>query len=76
MNIGKARIEVRAQGCIDCGTFWSHAWEVARTLTVTIGKRTFDLDIHRCGDCMKPEQQPSLNFDNDGNNRCTSWEEL
>jgi hypothetical protein len=78
MNVGKARIHLKAEGCIDCGTPWSHAWEVAKTLTVRIGERVFYLDIHRCGDCMPKERQEAFDFqtDDDGNNRCTSWEEL
>ena len=59
MNVGKAKVRISAEGCIDCGTLWSHAWEVARVLTIRIGKRTYQLDIHRCGDCMK-KQQPKL----------------
>lgn len=52
MRFGKAKVTVKAAGCVDCGTEYSHDWEVARIIPVTIGKHVGEITIHRCGDCM------------------------
>ncbi len=53
MTIGKTKIELRARGCIGCGTEHSFNWEVARVIDVTINGRALTLGLHRCGDCMQ-----------------------
>jgi ferredoxin-like protein FixX len=50
-NIGKAKIRIEVEGCIDCGTRWSSGWTLAKQVPLQIGKRTLTIDIHRCADC-------------------------
>lgn len=52
MTIGRTKISIKASGCDRCGTEWSSGWYQAETVTVRIKNREFDLDIHRCADCV------------------------
>lgn len=56
-TIGKAKIDMDIRGCIDCGTEYSHGWEIARIIDVKIGGKVYQAEIHRCADCMKDRQQ-------------------
>lgn len=60
MNIGKSRITLRAEGCIDCGAKWCHRWETARVVKVVIDGRETALGLNRCGDCAA-KRAPLLN---------------
>ncbi len=57
LTVGKAKVNITARGCIDCGAQWSHAWEVAKLIAVTVGGREHTIAINRCGDCMKNHQE-------------------
>lgn len=52
IQIGKTKITVKAEGCFGCGTNCSHDWGEAKTISVTVGKKTELLSIPICGDCM------------------------
>lgn len=54
-RFGKAHVEIRVEGCVDCGTLWSSRWVLARTVEVQIGKRRSTIDVHRCADCAKKQ---------------------
>jgi hypothetical protein len=56
-TVGKAKIDLSVRGCIDCGTEYSHAWEVAKTIEVQIAGKAYQGQIHRCGDCMKKRKK-------------------
>jgi len=58
MNIGKAKITLRADGCIDCGTTWEARWETARVVSVVIDGRSLTLTLHRCGNCAAKSAPP------------------
>lgn len=50
---GKAKVEITARGCIDCGTEWSSDWKVDKQVKVIIGGREGYISLHVCADCMK-----------------------
>ena len=48
---GKAKIEIEAKGCVECGSWWSTGWQIARTISVVINNRERLIDIHICNEC-------------------------
>ncbi len=60
MNIGKTSIRIEVEGCVKCGTRWSSAWFVARTVPVKIGDREEDsITLHICADCKQSMEKES-----------------
>ena len=58
MNIGKTKIKVETEGCVDCGTRWSHAWFLFEQIEVKVGDlRPMIISIHICGDCQQQREQ-------------------
>jgi len=41
------------EDCIGCGATHSHHWEVARVVKAMLNGHSFDIEVHRCGDCAK-----------------------
>ncbi len=58
MNIGKAKIDVVARGCIDCGAEHASGWTTARLVTfkgVDSNGRKVGMAavwVSRCADCQ------------------------
>lgn len=48
-----ARVEVHVEGCIKCGTLWSHQWRPAKKMPVRIGAREAEVTLYICGDCLE-----------------------
>ena len=61
-RIGKSRIELRAEGCIKCGTLWSHRWEKIREVSVQIGSWHGAIDLNVCGDCLEKQKDGQLDL--------------
>jgi len=55
VKYGKAKLEIKSEGCIDCGTHHSSGWTVAKKIKVQVGMKTFEAPVHRCADCQKRE---------------------
>ena len=56
-RIGKTKVRVDVQGCIDCGTQYSSRWHHARIVAVVIDGATYPIDTSRCADCAaRPER--------------------
>jgi hypothetical protein len=54
IQIGKTRIDIKANGCRQCGNqTGSRAWYVVEVVTVTIGKKVTQLEIHICDECQQ-----------------------
>lgn len=51
IKYGKAKLEIKSEGCIDCGTNHSSGWTVAKKIKVQVGLKTFEAPVHRCADC-------------------------
>jgi hypothetical protein len=62
VNIGKAHIILKAEGCIDCGAAYSLPWEQARVIEVVIEGETLRLALLRCSDCAA-KAAPGLGTD-------------
>jgi hypothetical protein len=61
-RIGKSRIELRVEGCIKCGTLWSHRWEKIREVPVQIGLWHGAIDLNVCGDCLEKRDTGQLDL--------------
>ncbi len=62
VRIGKSKIEIRVEGCIKCGTLWSHHWEKVKEVPVQIGSSRGVIDVHVCGNCLEREAAGQLQF--------------
>jgi len=51
-KIGNTRLSLSVAGCIVCGTEYSWEWRTAKTITVKIGRKDFEIPIFICGDCF------------------------
>ena len=61
-RIGKSRIELRVEGCIKCGTLWSHRWEKIKEVPVQIGSWRGAIDLNVCGDCLEKQDTGQLDL--------------
>lgn len=54
INIGKAKIRIYAEGCIDCGTLFSTGWREASEIQLVVrGRRKpFLIVLNRCENCQ------------------------
>lgn len=58
VNIGKCKLRVHAEGCVDCGTLWAYGWHEADTISVTAyNRKPFIVVIHRCDSCQRKLQR-------------------
>lgn len=51
ITIGKTKIHIRAEGCHDCGTWWSSSWHQHTTAELMYRTRKIVLNISICADC-------------------------
>lgn len=51
MLIGKAKLQFRVIGCIDCGAAESPAWEDAQHCTILVDGRKHSVMVKRCVIC-------------------------
>ncbi len=52
-SVGKAKVNITATGCIECGSEHGTGWSVARQIKVSIGLKRGTVDIHICDECKK-----------------------
>ncbi len=52
-SVGKAKINIEAKGCVECGTQFSSGWSVDRTVLIVIGKTRIEVPLSICNDCKK-----------------------
>lgn len=51
VTLGKAKIDIKVEGCIKCGTQWSSGWREVRTVPVKIGKWENAVSLNICANC-------------------------
>lgn len=52
-RFGKATVSVEVEGCVSCGARWSSGWVVVRRLTIRVGAKEEQIDLHACADCVR-----------------------
>jgi hypothetical protein len=50
-TIGKARLTIRVEGCVDCGSAFSAAWVEERRHQIIIGDRREYISLYKCARC-------------------------
>jgi len=58
-KIGKTKIEIKVEGCHDCGTLWSSGWVPLKTTSISINNREIDIRIPLCRDCLDRRTNPN-----------------
>lgn len=51
ITIGKSRITISVEGCVDCGVAFSPAWTEDRRHEIQIGSRRDYITLRRCAGC-------------------------
>jgi hypothetical protein len=51
-KFGHSHVSIHVEGCYDCGTQWSFAWELFKVLKIDIGGRKREIGLSLCGDCI------------------------
>lgn len=57
-RVGKAKIRLEAEGCVDCGSRYSTTWTEAEKVEVQVPGRgwhkrgRFTITLYRCADCQ------------------------
>jgi len=50
-TIGKARVTISVEGCVDCGVTYSAAWVEDRRHQIVIGDRRDYITLRKCAGC-------------------------
>jgi len=56
-RVGKTTVRVTGEGCVECGTTFSAAWFIGKTVPVQIGNRSFMLHLMKCLRCRRSRGQ-------------------
>jgi|GEM_PF-6340119 len=57
-TIGKSRITISVEGCVDCGIAYSPAWTEERRHEIKIGSRRDFITLKRCATCSAKVGRP------------------
>lgn len=57
-TIGKARVTISVEGCVECGIAYSPAWTEERRHQIVIGDRRDYITLKRCAHCSQKAGRP------------------
>ncbi len=65
-TIGKTKIDISVEGCVDCGALYAAGWATERIIAVQIGKRRATISIPICLDCLNKRNRSNAPFNGGG----------